>query len=181
LVVGGTNYFKLSLFGFTLTIPITLTTAEVINLANSASTCKNFPDFPSAVTSGIGYYGYGNYLSVCQPSTGTCYAIRQGGWAQQSSMKEKRFYSGFAISKDLRSLYVSGGSSDGSSASNTMEYSSSGVWYYVSTTIPVPIKHHCMVRLNSTLILVGGLTGFNSQSESVSSQTYFFNLSTRVL
>ena len=45
-------------------VTLTLSSTEVINFGNSASTCNSLPDFPPGVTSGIGYYGNKNYLRV---------------------------------------------------------------------------------------------------------------------
>ena len=78
--MGGNNFATINIIIATLTITVTLSSTEVFNVGNSASTCNSFPDFPPGVTSGIGYYGYKNYLSVCQPSTGNCYSYQQGRW-----------------------------------------------------------------------------------------------------
>jgi len=145
------------IFGTTKT---DLSSTEVINIDNSASACNSLVDFPSVVSLGVGFVVNKKYPLVCDPVTSNCYSYEKGVWTPQSPLQKKRIYSAFAYTKDL-SLYVSGGTLDFDNALNTMDYSTSGVWSSVSSTIPVPIKRHCMERLNSMLLVVGGVTGIS--------------------
>ena len=112
---------------------------------------------------GIGYFRNNEFPWICggldcksDLATSNCYFYRKGVWTLNSFMHSKRAYSGYATTQEAKALYVSGGND--TDMLDSMEYSTPGGWSLVSSKMPVTIVRHCMERVNSKLIVVGGVT-----------------------
>ncbi len=102
-------------------------TCEVINLASSASTCKNPPNFPAKVSSAIGGLGFKGNPILCggyqnDVLTNKCYTLENNDWGTL----------------------------------NSAEMLTENGWESNIPSLPVTIVGHCMVTVNSTTVMVIG-------------------------
>ncbi len=136
-------------------------TCEVINLASSASTCKNPPNFPARVYAAIGGLGFkGNPLICGGDQNGTvsneCFSLENNEWVSSASMNSVRVLAAAAQLQDGK-LLVSGGRDD-SAYLNSAEMLTEEGWESNMPSLPVTIFDHCMVTVNSTTVMaIGGL------------------------
>ncbi len=99
-------------------------TCEVINLASSASTCKNPPNFPTKVNKAIGGLGFKENPILCggwqnDVRSNKCYSLENNVWVSSASMNSVRVNAAAAQLKDGK-LLVTGGD-DGSAFLNSAE------------------------------------------------------------
>jgi hypothetical protein len=148
-------------------------TCEVINLASSASTCKNQPNFPAKVWAAIGGLGFKGNPILCGGAQNSsysnkCYSLENNEWVSSASMNSVRVEAAAAQLKDGK-LLVTGGS-DGSAYLNSAEMLTEEGWESNIPSLPVTIYAHCMVTVNSTTVMAIGGWG-NGQ---YSGKTFYF-------
>ncbi len=149
-------------------------TCEVINLASSASTCKDPLNFPAKVFGAIGGLGFKGNPIICGGVqngvlSNKCYSLENNEWVSSASMKLVRVYAAAAQLKDGK-LLVTGGD-DGSDFLNSSEMLTEEGWESNIPSLPVTIAYHCMVTVNSTTVMViGGWQNGKGHSE----KTFYF-------
>ncbi len=149
-----------------------LDTCEVINLASSASTCQNPPNFPATVYSAVGGLGFkGNPILCGGRQNGVrsnkCYSLENNNWVFSASMNSVRRSAAAAQLKD-GNLLVTGGS-DGSFLYRA-EMLTEERWESNIPFLPVTIYGHCMITVNSTTVMAMG--GY--QNGQISGKTFYF-------
>jgi len=148
-------------------------TCEVINLASSASTCKNPPNFPTKVNKAIGGLGFKENPILCggwqnDVRSNKCYSLENNEWVSSASMNSVRVNAAAAQLKDGQ-LLVTGGD-DGSAFLKSAEMLTEEGWESNIPSLPVIINGHCMVTVNSTTVMViGGV-----QNGQYSGKTFYF-------
>ncbi len=115
-------------------------TCEVINLASSASTCKNQPNFPAKVWAAIGGLGFKGNPILCGGAQNSsfsnkCYSLENNEWVSSASMNSVRVEAAAAQLKDGK-LLVTGGS-DGSAYLNSAEMLTEEGWESNIPSLPV--------------------------------------------
>jgi hypothetical protein len=150
-------------------------TCEVINLASSASTCKNPPNFPATVYAAIGGLGFkGNPILCggCQNDvrSNNCYSLENNEWVSSASMNSVRVYAAAAQLQDGK-LLVTGGADGSGSRLNSAEMLTEEGWESNMPSLPVTIYCHCMVTVNSTTVMVIG--GFKN-GLGYAGKTFYF-------
>ncbi len=145
---------------------------EVINLASSASTCKNPSNFPARVRLAIGGLGFKGNPILCggwqnDARSDKCYSLENNEWVSSASMNSVRVRAAAAQLQDGK-LLVTGGW-DGSDL-NSAEMLTEGGWESNIPSLPVTIAYHCMVTVNSTTVMaIGGY-----QNDQISGKTFYF-------
>ncbi len=151
-------------------------TCEVINLASSASTCKNPPNFPATVYAAIGGLGFKGNPIICggfqnDVSSNKCYTLESNRWVSSASMNSVRSTAAAAQLQDGK-LLVTGGFDGSLSTLNSAEMLTEEGWESNIPSLPVTIGAHCMVTVNSTTVMaIGGI-----QNGVISGKTFFFTL-----
>jgi hypothetical protein len=153
-------------------------TCEVINLASSASTCKNPPNFPATVCRAIGGLGFKEKPILCggyqnDAFSNKCYSLENNEWVSSASMNSVRVEAAAAQLKDGK-LLVTGGEDDFESDLNSAEMLTEEGWESNIPSLPVTIAFHCMVTVNATtattVMVIGGIqNGFQE-----SGKTFYF-------
>ncbi len=149
-------------------------TCEVINLASSASTCKNLPNFPATVFIAIGGTGFKGNPIVCggrQNDVGSnkCYSLENNEWVSSASMNSVRSSAAAAQLQDGK-LLVTGGYGSSGPHLNSAEMLTEEGWESNIPSLPVTIHSHCMVTVNSTTVMaIGGV-----QKSQWSGKTFYF-------
>ncbi len=134
-------------------------TCEVINLASSASTCKNPPNSPAIVYTAIGGLEFkGNPILCGGEQNGArsnkCYSLENNEWVSSASMNSVRVYAAAAQLQDGK-LLVTGGL-NGSAYLKSAEMLTEEGWESNIPSLQVTIVAHCMVTVNSTTVMVIG-------------------------
>ncbi len=116
---------------------------EVINLASSASTCKNPPNFPATVNEAIGGLGFKEYPIICGgyqngSKSNKCYSLENNDWFSSGSMNSVRVYAAAAQLKDGK-LLVTGGVVRLGSLLNSAEMLTEEGWESNIPSLPVTI------------------------------------------
>jgi hypothetical protein len=148
-------------------------TCEVINLASSASTCKNPPNFPAKVWGAIGGLGFKGNPILCggfqnDVHSNKCYSLENNEWISSASMKSARSSAAAAQLQDGK-LLVTGGF-NGSANLNSAEMLTEEGWESNIPSLPVIINGHCMVTVNSTTVMaIGGV-----QNDQKSGKTFYY-------
>jgi hypothetical protein len=148
-------------------------TCEVINLASSASTCTIPPNFPATVYAAIGGLGFKGNPFVCggyqnDVPSNKCYSLENNQWVPSASMNSVRVRSAAAQLQDGQ-LLVTGGD-DGSAYLNSAEMLTEEGWEINILSLPVTIRYHCMLTVNSTTVMaIGGV-----QNGQYSGKTFYF-------
>jgi hypothetical protein len=149
-------------------------TCEVINFASSASTCKNPPNFPAKVEKAIGGLGFKGNPILCggvqnDAKSSKCYSLENNGWVSSASMNSVREGAAAAQLKDGK-LLVTGGFDGSYSRLNSAEMLTEDGWESNLPSLPVTIRNHCMVTVNSTTVMaIGGW-----QNDQISGKTFYF-------
>jgi hypothetical protein len=147
-------------------------TCEVINLASSASTCKNPPNFPETVSSATGGLGFKENPIICgglqnSSISNRCYSLENNEWVSSHGMNSKR-YTAAAAQLQNGKLFVTGGWDR--SDLNSSEMLTEEGWESNIPSLPVTIAAHCMVTVNSTTVMaIGG-----GQNDQYSGKTFYF-------
>ncbi len=149
-------------------------TCEVINLASSASTCKNPPNLPVRVSRAIGGLGFKGNPILCggyqnYAYSNKCYSLENNEWISSASMNSVRSFAAAVQLQDGK-LLVTGGDDASGSDLNSAELLNEEGWESNIPSLPVTIHRHCMVTVNSTTVMVIG-GGHNSQ---YSGKTFYF-------
>jgi hypothetical protein len=154
-------------------IPYT-NTCEVLNLASSASTCKNPPNLPATVYAAIGGLGFKGNPIICGgyqngPLSNKCYSLENNKWVSSASMNSVRVFAAAAQLPDGK-LLVTGGYNGSGSSLKSAEMLTEGGWESNIPSLPVTIGFHCMVTVNSTTVMaIGG-----EQNGQISGKTFYF-------
>jgi N-acetylneuraminic acid mutarotase len=149
-------------------------TWEVINLASSASTCQNPPNFLATVHSAIGGLVFKGNPILCggvqsRSRSKKCYSLENNEWVSSASMNSIRSSAAAAQLKDGK-LLVTGGYDVSGSHLNSAEMLTEEGWESNIPSLPVTISGHCMVTVNSTTVMViGGI-----QNSQYSGKTFYF-------
>jgi hypothetical protein len=149
-------------------------TCEVINLASSASTCINPPNFPARGFNAIGGLGFKENPILCGGSqnnatSNKCYSLENNEWVSSASLNSVRIYAAAAQLKDGK-LLVTGGVGGSDSDLNSAEMLTEEGWESNIPSLPVTIYAHCMFTVNSTTVMaIGGI-----QNNQVSGKTFYF-------
>ncbi len=156
---------------------VIIDTCEVINLASSASTCKNPPNFPARVYAAIGGLEFKGNPILCGGGqngaiSNKCYSLENNEWISSASMNRVRVEAAAAKLKDGK-LLVTGGYYAPGSPLKTAEMLTEEGWESNIPSLPVTISFHCMVTLDSTTVMaIGG--GQNGQYYSGKTFYYTF-------
>ncbi len=149
-------------------------TCEVINLASSASTCNNPPNFPATVFAVIGGLGFKGNPILCGGyqngvRSNKCYSLENNEWVSSASMNSVRAYAAAGQLKDGKLLVTGGYDSSGFSL-NSAEMLTEEGWESNIPSLPVTIGAHCMVTVNSTTVMaIGGY-----QNGLISGKSFYF-------
>jgi N-acetylneuraminic acid mutarotase len=149
-------------------------TCEVINLASSASSCKNPPHFPAKLSHAIGGLGFKGNPIICggyqnKVRSNKCYSLENNNWVSSASMNSVRVYAAAAQLTDGK-LLVTGGFDGRGYTLNSAEILTEEGWESNIPSLPVTIYCHCMVTVNSTTVMViGGI-----QNGQRSGKTFYF-------
>ncbi len=132
-------------------------TCELINLASSASTCKNPPNLPATVYRAIGGLGFKGNPIICggwqnDVRSNKCYSLKNNEWVSSASMKSVRVDAAAAQLQDGKIL-VTGGYDGSGSYLNSAEMLTEEEWENNIPSLPVTIAYHCMVTVNSTTVM----------------------------
>ncbi len=151
-------------------------TCAIINLASSASNCKNPPNFPATVYTAIGGLGFkGNPILCGGVQNGVrsnkCFALENNEWVSSASMNSVRNAAAAAQLQNGK-LLVTGGFDDSGSPVNSAEMLTEEGWESNIPSLPVTIAHHCIVTVNSTTVMLIG--GYYNRQYSV--KTFYFTL-----
>jgi N-acetylneuraminic acid mutarotase len=163
------GFFKLLICGGDNT-----NTCEVINLASSASTCKNPLNFPAKVFAAIGGLGFKGNPIICGglqngAYSNKCYSLENNEWVSSASMNSVRVEAAAAQLQDGK-LLVTGGWDVSASPLNSAEMLTEEGWESIKPSLPVIINGHCMVTVNSsTVMIIGGW-----QNSQFSGKTFYF-------
>ncbi len=149
-------------------------TCEVINLASTASTCKNPPNFPARVFAAIGGLGFKGNPIICggvqnDVRSNKCYSLVNNEWVSSANMNSLRAAAAAAQLQDGKIL-VTGGLDGSDSDLNSAEMLTEEGWESNISSLPVTINYHCMVTVNLTTVMVIG--GFQNGQES--GKTFYF-------
>jgi hypothetical protein len=150
-------------------------TCEVINLASSASTCKNPANFPAKVCLAIGGLGFKGNPILCggfqNVLSNKCFSLENNLWVSSASMKSVRVDAAAAQLQDGK-LLVTGGYDGSYSNLNSAEMLTEEGWEIDIPSLPVTIYAHCMVTVNSTTVMaIGG-----AQNGQASGKTFYFTV-----
>jgi hypothetical protein len=149
-------------------------TCEVINIASSASICKNPPNFPATVNRAIGGLGVRENPILCggvqnNVDSNKCYSLENNEWVSSASLNSVRAYAAAVQLQDGKIL-VTGGYDASESDLNSAEMLTEEGWESNIPSLPVTIAHHCMVTVNSTTVMaIGGY-----QYDQLSGKTFYF-------
>ncbi len=151
-------------------------TCEVINLASSASTCQNPPNYPAKVYRAIGGLGFKGNPILCGglqngAYSNKCYSLENNEWVSSASMNSVRVAAAAAQLQDGK-LLVTGGFDDSGSDLNSAEILTEEGWESNIPSLPVTIYAHCMVTVNSTTVMAIGGT----QNNQYSGKTFYFTV-----
>ena len=147
---------------------------EIIDLVLPKYNCNNFPAYPFATERAKGELDFQEYPFICggfNPHRNECKTFQNGEWRSFESMTEARH--DFAITKlpfDSK-LLLSGGHNGQNLALATAETLTKNGFDKALLKLPVEIRGHCMIVMNSSrLILLGGL-----QNGAFSVKTHILN------
>jgi hypothetical protein len=142
----------------------------VINLASSASTCKNPPNFPARVYSAIGGLGFKGNPIICgghqnDALSNKCDSLENKEWVSSASMNSVRVDAAAAQLKDGK-LLVTGGNDASLLNLNSSEMLTEEGWDSNIPSLPFTIYGHCVVTVNSTTVMaIGGYqNGFSGKT-----------------
>ena len=149
------------------------TKTEIIDVTNGFS-CSDLANFPVGIDGSVGANLDGTPV-VCGGSLNPefsekCYRFTDGGWAEFTSMKEKR--DGAAGIVYNKKLHVFGGRSSMFSKSKTSEIISVDGVVNDGPDLPIAVEGHKMTAINDTMsILSGGVTSADSHT----TQTWYYD------
>jgi hypothetical protein len=172
-----TGFSKLLICGGFNPLGPNFNTCEVINLASSASTCKNPPNFPATVYAAIRGLGFKGNPILCggrqnDAPSNKCYSLENNQWVSSASMNSVRVRAAAAQLKDGH-LLVTGGYDESVSDLNSAEMLTEEGWESNIPSLPVTFYAHCMVTVNSTTVMAIGGT---QNGQSYSGKTFYFTL-----
>lgn len=135
----------------------------------SSSTCQVLPNLPIATHGSFGGLILQDYPMICGGSGGNkCFSHKVASWQESALLKTNRVWASYSPSPFLQnphSLLVVGGGEN----VNTSEHFSENDWRMDLPKLPVTIYHGCMIKINSTSVMVIG----GHQNKQISDKTYF--------
>ena len=149
---------------------------EVIDLEISSTTCENVANFPFALSGAVGGLKDVSNPLICggYPYNKDCYLLNDDGeWEAFGLMNEMRLYAALSQSPyptEGQSFFVTGGMDEAENVTKTVEILKGNKWDE-SPEMPVELRYHCTVLLNSTTVMVIG--GMNKTTYS--SEVFYFN------
>jgi N-acetylneuraminic acid mutarotase len=151
---------------------------EVINLASSASTCQNPPNFRAQNYAAIGGLWFKGNPILCggfhnSSYSNKCYSLENNEWVSSDIMKSIRVDAAATKLKDGKLLVTGGIDGSGGFAYplKSAELLTEDGWVSNIPSLPVTISYHCIVTVNSTTVMVIG--GY--QNNQYSRKTFYFN------
>jgi hypothetical protein len=161
------------------------TVVEVINLdpANPGLVCDNLPEFPVGLEGATGQLFNKETPIICGGLFNTdlcdCYALQNQSWTKISSLNQCRRYPASALvslNHKEEVLMITGGY-DEPTVFNSVEFFYGTDWEHGQLSdLPRGVWQHCLVKINSTtLILIGGSETSGGTSSPVSA-THFYNV-----
>ena len=147
---------------------------EVIDLESITNVCENIVPFPVIVAGAVGGLGLDGRPLICGGfDNPNCYSYDYNGWIQTFTMiQPKRDFS--AASKSpypYTSLLVTGGYIPGQIIHDSSEVLTQTGWIQ-TPSMPAALENHCMVKVNTTTVMIIG--GYSNSSSSPS--TFYFNV-----
>ena len=155
---------------------------EVIDLSDSSSSCKDMPAAPILVHEGTaGGLIQQDYLLICGGYTGggLCHSYEGRSWQATAVLKQAKFYLSFSpspLSPNPHSLLIVGGRDSVGDISDLEQASTSYNWDQSLPRLPVTQAVGCMVKVNSTTVMVIG--GY--QNKACSDKTFYFSKNNKV-
>ncbi len=139
---------------------------EVINLdpAIPGLACDNLPEFPLGLAAATGQLFNKSTPIICGGNNGNdlcdCYALQNQSWTKISSLNQCRRYPASALvslKHEEEVLMITGGY-DAPTVLNSVEFFDGTDWEQGQVSVlPRGVWEHCLVKINSTtLLLVGG-------------------------
>jgi hypothetical protein len=144
---------------------------EIIDLSMSSSTCQDLPNLPIATYGSFGGLILQDYPLICGRDTGDrkkCFSYKVASWQESALLKTNRVWASYSPSPFLQnphSLLVVGGGEN----VNTLEHFSENDWRMDLPKLPVTIQYGCMIKINSTTVMVIG----GNQNKQISDKTFF--------
>jgi len=161
-----------------------LKTVEIINLdtASPALVCDNLPSLPNGLTGATGQLfnkktpiicgGYKpNRIDSCD-----CYALQNQSWTKILRLNEcRRFPASALVTQHEEEVLLITGGYDGSMMLKSVESFDGNEWQEQLPALPKKVWLHCLVKINSTtLLLVGGSA--TSDGMNPFSAAHFYNV-----
>ena len=156
---------------------VELNSIEIVDLESSSTTCQDLTRFPRNDSLAFGGLTANRLPIICGGAgvSRDCQTYENGIWTSSPSMIYARRYAAASPSpypNATHSLFVTGGYNLFGPDDNTAELLTDSGWQTLPTSLPVAIRSHCMVLLNSTTVLmIGGV----QNSTSYSPDTFYFN------
>jgi hypothetical protein len=162
-----------------------LTTVEIINLdpSNPGLVCENLPEFPVGIEGGTGQLFHKRTPIICGGAKANrwvdscdCYSFQHQTWTQISSLNQCRRYTAsslVSLQHDKEVLMMAGGGMEWTTPLKSVESFDGTDWEQGQLSeLPNEVWLHCLVKINSTtLLLIGGKeTGSRSTA-----RTHFFH------
>ena len=165
-------------------------TVEVINLdpANPDLICDNLPEFPISISAGTGQLFNKNMPIICGGyyqgnDYSDCYAFQDQSWIKISSLNEGRRYPASALvslEQEKEVLMITGGFDLGTVLKSVESFDGTDWEQGQLSVLPRGVLEHCLVKINSTTLLLVGGAEFNGNSNPGStthvSATYFYDV-----
>ncbi len=151
---------------------------EIIDLQSASTKCQSLPNFPVALAGSFGGLGFQDKLMISggqdylEKNSNKWFSLKGNHWTSLPNMNTSRSYAAVSPSpypSKLQRFFVTG--SKGKTDLNSVEVLTEQGWTTLPQSLPVTIRQHCSVLVNSTTVMVIG--GFQNNVES--SNTYFFN------
>ena len=161
-------------------------TVEVLNLdeANPNVTCQNLPDLPFVLSGAMGQLYKGKTPIICGGDAGfgtksDCHSFENGTWNKMASLSVPRESSGsakFTQGEDEILLITGGYNGKEHEQLSTVDSFDGQTWNQEKfPDLPRPNVHHCMVKMNNSMLLqIGGTYGM--YSAVLIRDTYFFDI-----
>ncbi len=164
-------------------------TVEIINLdpANPDLVCDNLPEYPVGLAAATGQLFNKKMPIICgggKPNRWVdscdCYALQNQSWTKISSLNQCRRYPASALvslEHEEEVLMITGGEKEWATPLKSVESYDGTDWEQGQVSVlPRGVWEHCLVKINSTtLLLIGGSETSGGPSSPVSA-THFYDV-----
>ena len=142
----------------------------------ASTTCQSMPAYPSTIGYATGAF-VSSRVVICggYPPTPKCYTLAQHDtqWKLNGNLITPRW--GAASVEINNKLVVFGGFNSGAYLDSTEEFDVVTGTATTGPSMPLAMRFHCAVKLNTTTVLIiGGMVEWNGSSRKRS--TYFYNV-----